>query len=328
MKAFVFVLLTVFIAFPFERLSKKQIKEFNDSYAMLKKGYEKGKYTEVNIYGKKTIEDFKIIPLDDRKDIVEQLAPKYAEIIYLLAKANLHLTLNGKADTLIACRRALDYDCMTRLADIISGTIEQSGILAKDDPEKAYFQKYRDDAVTIKDSIPALARYEYRRALDDKEKKRVGEKVAKYAPDVLEEMDSIRKVNAEEAYYRLLNSDDAAAIDSFIKANPRYEAERIKNLSEHKDAVISDVYLLAKKTGQVELVEDFLIKYPGSKYETELKAWLEWLYMKKALRSSGIYESRQYIEKFPQGKYSKEVMEHFDKLTRGEADTPQVPAYK
>ena len=173
-----------------------------------------------------------------------------------------------------------------------------------------------------------MARYEYRRALDDKEKKRVGEKVAKYAPDVLEEMDSIRKVNAEEAYYRLLNSDDAAAIDSFIKANPRYEAERIKNLSEHKDAVISDVYLLAKKTGQVELVEDFLIKYPGSKYETELKAWLEWLYMKKALRSSGIYESRQYIEKFPQGKYSKEVMEHFDKLTRGEADTPQVPAYK
>jgi hypothetical protein len=58
MTKFVILLLAFTIStFALEQLSKKDRKQFNLSYDMLKDGYGKQKYSEVAFFGKKTMKE-------------------------------------------------------------------------------------------------------------------------------------------------------------------------------------------------------------------------------------------------------------------------------
>jgi len=327
MKTIIVLFIVTVSVFSIDRLSRKEKKAFVDSYEMIKHGYENRKYQEVDYFGKKTIEEYKVIPIDNRSDVVKELLPKYLDIFYLIAKANLHLSLKETVDSLVICKSTFDYECMEKLADNIISTIKRSGITKKDDTEKSYFLKFLRDAESIKDSIPSYARNEFN-AAQGEEKKRIGEKVRKFIPEVLNEIDSTERKALDVRYYELLNKDDIEGISNFINDNSQYDPERLSNLIQHRESMIADAYLFAKKTKRKEDAEEYLKKYPGSKYDADMQNWLEWLYMRDALSKLTIYESRQYIEKYPQGRYAKEVMTHFDRLTRNEIYPVEIPKYE
>jgi hypothetical protein len=317
--------------FALEQLSKKDRKQFNLSYDMLKDGYGKQKYSEVAFFGKKTMDDYKIIPLDNR---LTEEQKKYVEIGYLINKAQLHLSLQGMADTLIVCSRQDDYACMKKQTDRIKDMITGCGILdKKDEPERSYFNQFFIDANRFADSIPLKVMRKFE-TLDASGKKEFVEKNGAFNPAIKVIQDSLVYQSLDETYYDLMNRGGVEDILTFLGQYPRYE--KCENLKNRMETIIGDDYRAAIKQKDIEVYQGFIDKYKilsdknswiGEKVK-DIENRLEYQMMKKAIETQSVYLCRNYMDKYQNGKYFREVAENFDALTRGEKKFNQkIPDY-
>ena len=324
---FLFILaLFACAAFPIERLSKKEIKQFSSSYEMLKDGYLKGHYKEVEHFGKKTIEEFKIIPLDNRKKIINDLQPKYLEIFYLVAKSSLHLALKSHKDSLDFLRQQKNYDGVEEVVLKIREEIDKSGILEKSvDGEVEYFSALYMDAGKIMDSVSVWIQKDFN-ASPMGEKEKIVAKYKARLPHLTKILDSLNYDAINAKYYSLMNGKDAPAINDFIARYPDFD--KVQNLKNHLKALVSDDYNYTVKAKDIKLYQEFIERYPDSPFKREIESRLEYQIMKESIRGQSLYYCQRYMENYPKGRYLQEVVTTFEKLTRGEKEnSPRLPAY-
>lgn len=311
-------------AFCIQELSRKEIKEFLSSYDMLKTGYDKGNYQQVVFFGKKTMEDFKVIPLDNRERIVKDLQPKYLEIFYLIAKSELHLSLKTTADSSLYCRKTKDYGCVEAFSKKIIELIQRSGILERhEEPEKPYFSNYLENAQKSIDSIPVWVEKDFALA-DMAGKEKLAVQFKDRMPHLLRIVDSLSYEKNDELYYTLMNGKDIKAIEAFITLHPTFD--KLENLKNHVQSLISDDYKYAIQAKDIKVYQNFIDRYPESTYRREIESRLEYQIMKEAIQGQSMYYCQMYMDTYPKGKYLQEVVATFEKLSRGEKeDKPQVP---
>jgi hypothetical protein len=309
-----------------ERLSGKQYDKFLDSYAMISDAYKSRKYKEVDYFGKQTMEEFKVIPLDNRTKVVKNLQPKYLDIFYLMAKANLHLVLNRTMDSLIFCHDAFDFDCMDSKARNLQNTIKSSGILTrKDDSESVYFGGIYQTAVNLTDSLPYYVHSRFLSLTGD-DRRAFAAKYSAYVPGMAREADSLDRDNITEKYYAILRQNDPDSIRAFLAKYPTFPENR--NLESRLESLLADEYNHVLASKDIADYQEFLDRFPNTGYTKDVQNRLEYQIMKAAIGGQSIYHCRMYMDKYPQGMYLHQVTITFDRLTRGDVEkNPTVPKY-